>query len=61
MNGDGFGGKACNAAIAKLHAALEAGALVPAVEHILPLEDAAKAHEIVMSPGRAGAVLLSIE
>lgn len=49
-----------DAAIARLHDALQAGALVPAVEHILPLDQAAKAHDLVMAPGRSGAVLLKI-
>ncbi|MGH1575674.1 NADPH:quinone reductase [Planktotalea sp.] len=48
------------AAIAKLHDALSAGALHPAIHDIMPLEDAAKAHERVMSAGRNGAVLLKI-
>lgn len=48
------------AAIGKLHAALSAGALQPAVHEILALEDAATAHERVMSAGRNGAVLLKI-
>jgi NADPH:quinone reductase len=48
------------AAIEKLHAALSAGALVPAVHEIMPLADAAKAHERVMRAGRNGAVLLEI-
>lgn len=48
------------AAIEKLHAALSAGALHPAIHEIMPLEDAAKAHERVMSAGRNGAVLLEI-
>ena len=49
-----------DAAIARLHAALQDGALIPAIEHILPLEDAARSHDLVMSPGRAGACLLKI-
>lgn len=47
-------------AIEKLHAALGEGALNPAIHEIMPLEDAAKAHERVMSAGRNGAVLLKI-
>jgi len=46
--------------ISRLHAALSAGALVPAVDTVYPLADCAKAHEAVMTPGRAGAVLLKI-
>lgn len=48
------------AAIEKLHGALRAGALKPAVHDIMPLHEAAKAHERVMQPGRNGAVLLQI-
>ncbi len=48
------------AAINKLHAALNAGALSPAIHEIMPLEEAAKAHERVMSAGRNGAVLLKV-
>ena len=48
------------AAIQKLHEALSAGALKPAIHDILPLTDAAIAHDRVMSPGRNGAVLLKI-
>ncbi len=47
-------------AIAKLHDALSAGALQPAIHEILPLEQAAQAHERVMRAGRNGAVLLKI-
>lgn len=47
-------------AIEKLHAALISGALKPAIHDILLLEDAAKAHERVMTAGRNGAVLLKI-
>ncbi|WP_138934380.1 NADPH:quinone reductase [Roseovarius arcticus] len=46
--------------IARLHAALTEGALRPTIDTIYPLEDCAKAHEAVMTPGRAGAVLLEI-
>ncbi|MEP5151981.1 NADPH:quinone reductase [Planktotalea sp.] len=48
------------AAVQKLHNALTAGALVPAVHDIMPLENAAAAHERVMRAGRNGAVLLKI-
>jgi NADPH2:quinone reductase len=48
------------AAIEKLHAALIEGALKPAIHEILALEDAARAHERVMTAGRNGAVLLKI-
>lgn len=47
------------AAIARLHAALAEGALVPAIDRTLPLDSAAPAHEAVMTAGRAGAVLLA--
>ena len=46
-------------AIERLHAALADGSLKPDVEHVLPLEKAAEAQDIVLAPGRAGAVLLS--
>jgi NADPH2:quinone reductase len=49
-----------HAAIARLHGALSAGALVPAVHRILPLDEVAEAHDLVMTPGRSGAVLLKI-
>jgi len=48
------------AAIERLHAALSKGALTPAVHEIMLLEDAALAHERVMTAGRSGAVLLKI-
>ncbi len=48
------------AAIQHLHRALSAGALKPAIDTVYGLEDCAKAHEAVMTPGRAGAVLLRI-
>jgi len=48
------------AAIAKLHAALSEGALKPAIGDRYPLADCAAAQDAVMSPGRAGAVLLDI-
>lgn len=47
-------------AISAMHAALQDGALVPTIDTVLPLADAAQAHERVMSSGRAGAVLLEI-
>jgi NADPH2:quinone reductase len=47
-----------DAAIDRLHAALREGALTPGIDSILPLEACADAHERVMTPGRAGAVLL---
>lgn len=47
-------------AIARLHAALTEGALSPAIDSILPPEQAAQAHDAVMTPGRAGAVLLDL-
>ncbi|QYX55928.1 NADPH:quinone reductase [Roseovarius sp. SCSIO 43702] len=49
-----------DAAIARLHDALTAGALKPAIDAIHPLEDCAKAHDAVMTPGRNGAVLLKL-
>lgn len=48
------------AAIAHLHKALTAGALRPEIDRILPPDAAAEAHEAVMTPGRAGAVLLDM-
>ncbi|MDG1076470.1 MAG: NADPH:quinone reductase [Planktotalea sp.] len=48
------------AAIEKLLAALSQGALTPEIHEIMPLEDAALAHERVMTSGRSGAVLLKI-
>jgi len=47
-------------AIDLLHGALLGNGLTPAIEHVLPLERCAEAHEAVMRPGRAGAVLLEI-
>ena len=47
-------------AIDRLHKALADGALKPEVEHVLPLEKAAEAQDIVLEPGRAGAVLLDL-
>lgn len=49
-----------NAAIGHLHKALREGKLVPAIHARYPLADCAEAHEAVMTPGRAGAVLLEI-
>ena len=48
------------AAISHLHRALKAGQLVPAIDREFDLDECAKAHEAVMTPGRAGAVLLRI-
>jgi len=48
------------AAIARLTTAVEAGTLRPVIHARFPLEDCATAHETVMRPGRAGAVLLDI-
>lgn len=50
-----------DAAIARLHAGLANGSLTPAIHARYPLEDCAQAHDAVMSPGRAGAVLLEID
>lgn len=47
-------------AIGLLHEALLGGGLTPAVDTVLPLSEAAQAHEAVMRSGRAGAVLLEI-
>ncbi len=47
-------------AIQHLHSALAAGALNPAIDQIYSLDDCAKAHDAVMTPGRAGAVLLRV-
>lgn len=49
-----------NAAIRVLHEALTEGALRPAIAQRLPLAEAARAQDAVMTPGRAGAVLLEI-
>ena len=46
--------------IARLHEALSSGALRPEIGARFALEDCAKAHDAVMTPGRAGAVLLEI-
>ena len=48
------------AAIARLHAALESDTLRPAIQAHYPLKDCAMAHEVVMTPGRMGTVLLDI-
>lgn len=48
------------AAIEKLHAALAAGALTPEIDSRMPLAACAAAQERVMTPGRAGAVLLEM-
>ncbi len=48
------------AAIHHLHSALSERALTPAIDTVYDLQDCAKAHEAVMTPGRAGAVLLRI-
>ncbi|WP_412506734.1 NADPH:quinone reductase [Roseovarius sp. SYSU LYC5161] len=48
------------AAIDRLHAALGSGALCPAIDRVLPLAQGSAAHEAVMQPGRAGAVLLDV-
>lgn len=53
-------GPARAAAIDTLHKALSDGALIPAIDRRLPLDAAVEAHEAVMAPGRAGAVLLEI-
>ncbi|QGX98886.1 NADPH:quinone reductase [Roseovarius faecimaris] len=47
-------------AIDRLHGALAAGAFTPAIHARYPLEQAAAAQDAVMTPGRAGAVLLEI-
>lgn len=47
-------------AIERLHRALTEGALVPEIHAHFALEDCAAAHDAVMTPGRAGAVLLDI-
>lgn len=53
-------GPARIAAIDTLHKALSDGALIPAIDRRLPFKAAVEAHEAVMAPGRAGAVLLEI-
>jgi NADPH2:quinone reductase len=47
--------------IAKLHAALAAGALTCPVEQIYPLAECVAAHEAVEAGGRTGAVLLACQ
>ncbi len=49
------------AAINRLHKALSDGALIPAIHGQFGIEDCATAHDTVMSAGRRGAVLLSLE
>ncbi len=49
-----------DAAIALLHGALQGGGLTPAIHAQFALTDCAAAHEAVMAPGRAGAVLLEL-
>ena len=48
------------AMIARLHEALTSGTLRPEIGARFALEDCAKAHDAVMTPGRTGAVLLEI-
>ena len=48
------------AAITRLHKALGDGSLAPAIHAAYPLERCAEAHDAVMTPGRAGAVLLEV-
>lgn len=48
------------AAISHLHRALKTGKLVPAIDTVFDLDECAEAHKAVMTPGRAGAVLLRI-
>ena len=47
--------------IARLHAALEAGALSCPVAQIYPLAECAAAHDAVTAGGRAGAILLNCD
>ncbi len=47
-------------AIEHLHRALDAGALRPEIARTYALDDCAAAHDAVMSPGRAGAVVLDV-
>lgn len=47
--------------IARLHAALEAGALTCPVAQIYPLAECAAAHDAVTAGGRAGAILLNCD
>ncbi|MEL6932657.1 MAG: NADPH:quinone reductase [Pseudomonadota bacterium] len=48
------------AAIERLHQALLDGALTPEIHAILPLEKCAAAHDMVMTAGRRGSVLLEL-
>lgn len=48
------------AAIAKLHAALRAGALTCPVQSVFPLSDTALAHEAVARGQRCGAILIDV-
>ena len=52
------------AAMAEIHAALGAGlrsgALKPVIGHEIPLAEASRAHELVMSPGAKGKVVLTM-
>lgn len=50
-----------SAAITRLHAALRDGALEPAIHARFALDDCAAAHAAVMTPGRRGAVLLTLD
>lgn len=47
-------------AIDLLHGALASGAFTPAIHRTMPLSDCAAAQDAVMTPGRAGAVLLDL-
>lgn len=49
-----------DAAIARLHDALLTRALTPTIHSRLPLAECATAHDMVMTPGRRGAVLLEL-
>ncbi|UXX83243.1 NADPH:quinone reductase [Roseovarius pelagicus] len=55
-----LGAAARTAAISRLHAALIAGSLRPEIARTYPLAECAIAQDAVMTPGRAGAVLLEI-
>ena len=48
-------------AIQRLHSALSAGSLSPAIHQRFELADCAAAQDAVMTPGRAGAVLVNID
>jgi NADPH2:quinone reductase len=50
-----------DAMIAKLHSALDAGALSCPVERIYPLEECIAAHEAVEAGGRVGAILVKCD